>query len=185
MDQNQSSALPAARRSLFDRFAYLLHAIGAALTVLVGGIVVLDAFLRNVVEAPMLGAAELVANAMVLLVFFQVPWVILTRRVLRATLLVDQLPASWARISETVAFLTGALFFFVISLRSIEPALAGFARSEYFGSVLFKIPAWPLRFGTLALWIVSGIACLVVAVRVYRTSAAATQEQIPTGEEAF
>lgn len=142
--------------------------IGAMLTLATATLVFADAFSRNFLSAPLLGTAELAANAMVILLFLQVPHILMHRKLLRVTAFIGVMPRAVQHWSEIVAYLLGGLFFVGLVVFSVEPTVSGLQRGEFFGSVMFKIPAWPLRTTTLLLWAVCAACCFVVAAHLYR-----------------
>lgn len=161
----------------FERLALYLHWLGAVVVLAIAGLSVYDTALRNIANVPLLGTPELVANGLVVLVFCQTPWVILNQKLLRVTILTHALPARLQVHFEAAAYLIGAAFFLAIAWFAFGPAMHSWERGEFFGSVMFRIPAWPIRFGTLVLWLVSAAACFVVIARLY-------QVQTESGAEA-
>jgi len=162
-----------------DRLLLGLHVAGACLVAALTLVIVYDVGGRLLLNRPFAGTAELVGVGLVLLTFLQAPYVIRQRKLLRVTFLLDMLPATVRSWLNAFAYLLGTAFFAAMALTSWEPALAGWASGEFFGNDAFRIAAWPLRFGTLALWVVAALVCLLYAVDGVRGRLGDKDDQLP------
>ncbi|MBL8380285.1 MAG: TRAP transporter small permease [Burkholderiales bacterium] len=156
-----------------------MHKIGALLVVVMAAVIMYDALGRLLFNRPFAGTAELASTAMVVLTFLQVPYVILEKKLLRVTFLFDRVGPTARGALNVFAYLCGTLFFSVLFATSIEPALEGWRIGEYFGSAVFRIPGWPLRFATLFLWLVAALVCLYFLVEALRGRMTEREEQLP------
>lgn len=167
--------------SFIENLARLLHRTGAVLTLLVAALVLLDVIRRNFFGQPFFGTPELVANTMLILVFLQVPYVLISRRLLRVSAIVDRMPVKVGQLSEAMGYLLGAVFFLVLVTFSWNPLIRGLASGEYFGNVMFRIPAWSIRIPAMALWAVCLVCCLVMALRSLKGQAARSAREVRPG----
>ncbi|MDX3906171.1 MAG: TRAP transporter small permease [Pigmentiphaga sp.] len=162
-----------------DRLLLGLHVAGACLVAALTLIIVYDVSGRLLFNRPFAGTAELVGVGLVLLTFLQTPYVIRQRKLLRVTFLLDLLPAMVRSWLNAFTYLLGAAFFIAMAVASWEPAWNGWATDEFFGNDAFRIAAWPLRFGTLALWIVAALVCLLYAIDGVRGRMRDKDDQLP------
>ncbi|GAA4333305.1 hypothetical protein GCM10023144_24440 [Pigmentiphaga soli] len=151
-------------KTCIDRLLLWLHVAGACVVAALTLVIVYDVAGRLLLNRPFAGTAELVGVGLVLLTFLQAPYVIRQRKLLRVTFLLDLLPAGARSGLNALAYALGAAFFAAMAAVSWEPAVAGWSTGEFFGNDAFRIAAWPLRFGTLALWIVAALVCLLYVV---------------------
>lgn len=149
-------------RSL-ERTTRALHAVGAATIALLTVVILYDALGRLLFNRPFPGTTELAANAMVLITFLQVPYAILHRKLLRVTFLLDRVPPGARAALDTLAFGVGAVFFAAIAVVAWAPLAHSVASGEFYGTNAFRIPAWPLRGATFALWLAACLVCLRLA----------------------
>jgi len=143
-----------------DRTLLGLHVAGAIVLVILTLVICCDVAGRLLFDKPFAGSAELVAVGLVLLTFMQAPYVIRERRLLRVTFFLERMPAAVRSLFNAFAYLLGAAFFSAMVLVSREPSLAGWSSGEFFGNDAMRIPAWPLRFGSIVLWVVAALVCI-------------------------
>ena len=137
-----------------------LHVLGAALLLAMAAVILYDVGGRILFNRPFAGTAELVAVCLVLQTYLQMPYVLRHRQLLRVSFFVDRVSPRVRSQLNAFAYLCGAVFLIAIAITSWEPAIRGIATAEFFGNDAFRIAAWPLRFGTIALWVVGGLVCL-------------------------
>jgi TRAP-type C4-dicarboxylate transport system permease small subunit len=156
-----------------------MHRLGAALTVAMMLLVCYDVFARQLFNHPFAGTAELAATALVLIVFLQVPQAIVERKLLRVTFVYERLGTVGRSALNTLAWGAGTIVFTGLALTSWEPLVAGLRSGEFYGMDAFRIPAWPLRIGTLVLWVVAALVCLFLTMKSVQGHETVTEEQLP------
>jgi TRAP-type C4-dicarboxylate transport system permease small subunit len=166
-------------KQLMDRALLGLHVAGACLLIALTAVICYDIAGRLLFNRPFPGTAELASVALVMLTYLQAPYVIRERKLLRVTFFIDRLPPRLRSYFNAFAYLLGGAFFLAMVIASWEPTLAGFAAQEFFGNDAFRIPAWPLRFGTLVLWVVAALVCLGFMFEGLRGRMTAPDEQLP------
>lgn len=137
-----------------------LHVIGATLLAAMVGVICFDVGGRLLFNRPYAGTAELTSAGLVLLTFLQAPYAIRQGKLLRVTFFLELVPPLVRSALEVVAWAIGAAVFVVFALSGWEPAVAGWHTGEFYGNDAFRLPASPLRFGTLVLWIVAAAVCI-------------------------
>lgn len=147
-------------KAWIDRALLGLHVIGAALLAAMVGVVCFDVAGRLLFNRPYAGTAELTSAGLVLLTFLQAPYAMRQGKLLRVTFFLERVPPLARRLLEVLAWSIGAAVFVVFALAGWEPALAGWHSGEFYGNDAFRLPASPLRFGTLVLWIVAAAVCI-------------------------
>lgn len=163
-----------------DRALLGLHVAGAVVLILLTLVICYDVAGRLLLNKPFAGTAELAGVGLVLLTFMQAPYVIRERKLLRVTFFLDRLPPAARSQLNAFTYLLGAAFFIAMVIASWEPSLAGWHSGEFFGNDAFRIPAWPLRFGSIVLWVVAALVCIgFVAEGVRGRMGAQEEEQLP------
>jgi TRAP-type C4-dicarboxylate transport system permease small subunit len=144
-------AAPAARapESAFGR---LVDGLNAAGSVLIGAVMLLmcmDVLLRNLVNRPIDGVAELVATSIVMIVFLQLPATLRHGRMSRADLFIDPFVARRPRAGKRLRALFSAAGIFacgVIAYASWPPFTRAWTDDEFLGvEGMFTFPIWPMR----------------------------------------
>ncbi|MBA3476852.1 MAG: TRAP transporter small permease [Lautropia sp.] len=166
-------------KTLIDRALLGLHVAGACLLIAITGVICYDIGGRLLFNRPFAGTAELASVALVMLTYLQAPYVIRQRKLLRVTFFIDRLPPLVRSCFNAFAYLLGGAFFLAMVVASWEPTLSGFASREFFGNDAFRIPAWPLRFGTLVLWVIATLVCIGFVFDGLRGRMAARDQQLP------
>ncbi|MEJ7932499.1 MFS transporter [Ramlibacter sp. AN1015] len=151
--------------SWIDRAMLALHALGAAVLAAMVAVICYDVLGRLLFNRPFAGTAELTGAGLVLVTFLQAPHVIREGKLLRVTFLVERVPTVLRSALGVLAWSVGAAVFTVFALAGWEPALSGWARGEFYGNDAFRLPASPLRFATLILWILGAAVCIGLAVK--------------------
>jgi TRAP-type C4-dicarboxylate transport system permease small subunit len=106
---------------------------------------------------PLQGAREIVANAVVIIVFLQVGFAVRSGSMLRADFLVNALPSGLRRAMVVAGYLVGAAFFLFLLKAGITPAMRPYTGGEFDGEGALRAPVWPSRFMIL---FGSGLAAL-------------------------
>lgn len=143
-----------------DRALLGLHVLGAVLLAAMVVVILGDVVGRLVWNRPFAGTAELTGAGLVLLTFLQAPHVMREDRLLRVTFFYERVPPLLRSALAVLAWSIGAAVFLSFVVAGWEPALAGWRRGEFYGNDAFRLPAWPLRFGALLLWVVAIAVCL-------------------------
>lgn len=151
-----------------DRALLGLHVLGAALLAAMVAVICYDVVGRLLFNRPFAGTSELAGAGLVLLTFLQAPHVIREGRLLRVTFVLERVPLPVRRVLEVLAWSIGAAVFMVFALAAWEPAISGWRSSEFYGNDAFRLPASPLRFATLVLWIVAAAVCVGLVVEALR-----------------
>ncbi|MES2785320.1 MAG: TRAP transporter small permease [Pseudomonadota bacterium] len=154
--------------SWIDRLLLGLHAIGAVFLAAVVGVICFDVIGRLLFNRPFAGTAELTGAGLVLLTFMQAPHAIREGKLLRVTFFLERVPAAVRHSLSALAWTIGTAIFVTFVLAAWEPALSGWKSGEFYGNDAFRLPAWPLRFGTLLLWVLAAAVCATTAVRAMR-----------------
>jgi len=145
----ESAPAPGAPDSWFGR---LIDALNAAGSVLIGAVMLLmcaDVLLRNLVNRPIDGVAELVATSIVMIVFLQLPATLRHGRMSRADLFIDPFVAKRPRAGKRLRALFSAAGIFacgVIAYASWSPFVRSWTDDEFLGvEGVFTFPIWPMR----------------------------------------
>lgn len=167
-------------KTWIDRALLGLHVAGAAVLAFLTLVICYDVAGRLFFNKPFAGTAELAAVGLVLLTFMQTPYVIRERKLLRVTFFLDRMPPAVRSQFNALTYLLGAAFFIAMVIASWEPSIAGWNSGEFFGNDAFRIPAWPLRFGSIVLWVVAALVCIgFFAEGVRGRLGAREEEQLP------
>ncbi len=103
------------------------------------------------------GTAELARNAIVIIVFLQVPYCVQARGMLQADFLVLVLPARLQRAFQILGYGLGVLFFGALAIGSLEPTHTAWISGSFDGDGALRFPNWPVRLAIL-------LGCLLAAV---------------------
>jgi TRAP-type C4-dicarboxylate transport system permease small subunit len=133
-------------------FGRLIDALNAAGSVLIGAVMLLmcaDVLVRNLVNRPIDGVAELVATSIVMIVFLQLPATLRHGRMSRADLFIDPYMRRRPRAGRRLRALFSAAGIFacgIIAYASWRPLLRSWTDDEYLGvEGVFTFPIWPMR----------------------------------------
>lgn len=144
----EAAAPAAAPGSLFGR---LVDGLNAAGSVLIGAIMLLmcaDVLLRDVINYPIDGVAELVAASIIVIVFLQLPATLRHGRMSRADLFIDPFIARRPRAGKRLRALfslAGVFACGVIAYASWPILARAWTDSEFFGvEGVFTFPTWPM-----------------------------------------
>jgi TRAP-type C4-dicarboxylate transport system permease small subunit len=95
------------------------------------------------------GTAEIARNSIVMIVFMQLPYCVLSKGMLQADFLVHWLPPGLQRGLRGAGYVGGALLFAALAVGSWHPALEAWLRASFDGEGAFRMPIWPVRFTIL------------------------------------
>jgi TRAP-type C4-dicarboxylate transport system permease small subunit len=155
-------------KSWIDRALLGLHMLGAALLAAMVGVICYDVLGRLLFNRPFAGTAELTGAGLVLLTFLQAPHAIREGKLLRVTFVLERVPPGLRHALSALAWAVGAAVFVVFALAGWAPALEGWHSGEFYGNDAFRLPAAPLRFATLVLWLLGAAVCIGFVVEALR-----------------
>ena len=135
------------------RMSRRLNIAAAAWMAALGVLIVVDVTGRALFNRPITGVPEIVAASIVGIAFLQLPYSILSRMMIRTTVLRDALGPAARRSLEILNALLGFGFFALLAYASWEPMLTSWEHLEYEGSEAFQVPVYPVR----AVVVASGI----------------------------
>jgi TRAP-type C4-dicarboxylate transport system permease small subunit len=126
-----------------------LNAIGSLLIAAVMLMMCADVLMRNLLNKPIDGVAEMVAMSIVVIVFLQLPGTLRHGRMSRADLFIDPFiakrPAAGKRLRALYS-LVGIFACSVIAYASWPPLVRAFNNNEFLGiEGVFTFPMWPMR----------------------------------------
>jgi len=145
----ESGSPAGAPRSWFGR---LIDSLNAAGSVVIGAIMVLmcaDVLLRNLLNRPIEGVAELVATSIIVIVFLQLPSTLRHGRMARADLFIDPFIQTRPRAGKRLRalFSLAGVFACAVIVYASWPMLARAWRDNEFLGIegVFSFPIWPMR----------------------------------------
>jgi len=127
------------------RAARLLNLWAAAWMALLGVLIIVDVTGRAIANLPIAGVPEIVAASIVGIAFLQLPYAVLSRMMLRTTVLRDALGPASRRAVETFAAGVGVVFFALLAFAAWEPMVTSLATLEYEGGEGFHVPVYPIH----------------------------------------
>lgn len=161
-------------RRAVDRFgegvAALTGFVGAAASIWIFCLMLLicaDIFGRTVLNSPVQGVSEIVANSIVAIAFLQVAHALIAGRMMRTDVLLGRLETErpFAAAAIGAVFHLAGVFVFATIAKGVWPKLAdAWTENEFFGAQgVFTAPVWPIK---VCLFGGSLLACLAFASRV-------------------
>ena len=165
---------PAAPSSLFG---WLVDGLNAAGSVVIGLVMLLmcaDVLLRNLINHPLDGVAELVATSIVVIVFLQLPGTLRHGRMSRADLFIDPFiqrrPRAGKRLRALFS-LAGVFACGVIAYATWPLLVRAWNDSEFFGvEGVFTFPTWPMRAVVLLGAVLAALQYVLLAKQDWRES---------------
>lgn len=165
---------PAAPSSLFG---WLVDGLNAAGSVVIGLVMLLmcaDVLLRNLLNHPLDGVAELVATSIVVIVFLQLPGTLRHGRMSRADLFIDPFiqrrPRAGKRLRALFS-LAGIFACGVIAYATWPLLVRAWNDSEFFGvEGVFTFPTWPMRAVVLLGAVLAALQYVLLAKQDWRES---------------
>jgi TRAP-type mannitol/chloroaromatic compound transport system permease small subunit len=133
-------------------FGHLVDGLNAVGSVLIAAVMLLmcaDVLMRNLLNKPIDGVAEMVAMSIVVIVFLQLPGTLRHGRMSRADLFIDPFvarrPAAGKRL-RGLYMLVGIFACGLIAYASWPPLLRAWNNNEFLGiEGVFTFPTWPMR----------------------------------------
>lgn len=168
----EATLIPAAPTSLFGK---LVDGLNAAGSVVIGAVMVLmctDVLMRNLLNQPLDGVAEMVAASIIIIVFLQLPSTLRHGRMSRADLFIDPFiqkrPVAGRRL-RAVFSLFGIFACGVIAYATWPLLAKAWVDSEFFGiQGVFTMPVWPMRAVVLLGAALAAVQYALLAVEDFR-----------------
>lgn len=107
--------------------------------------ILVEVVARNILNIPIIGLKEIVANSIVIIAFLQLPYTVRIRAMLRADMINNFMSARGADYLERFAFLLGAVLFAAVAYAGWGPMMRAWASLEYEGEGGFRVPVYPVR----------------------------------------
>ncbi len=130
---------------ILDRIAQAMKLIAAVWLFLLSVFILIEVVARGVLNIPIIGLKEIVANSIVIIAFLQLPYTVRIRGMLRADLIDNLLGPNLAGYFERAAFLLGAILFAAVAYSGWTPMLRAWASLEYEGEGGMRVPTYPVR----------------------------------------
>ncbi|MBX3653064.1 MAG: TRAP transporter small permease [Ramlibacter sp.] len=145
----EAAPAPSAPTSPFGRLVDGLNAFGSVVIGLVMLLMCADVLMRNLLNRPIDGVAELVATSIVVIVFLQLPGTLRHGRMSRADLFIDPFimrrPRAGLRLRALFSA-AGVLACAVIAYATWPMLAKAWVGSEFLGvEGVFTFPVWPMR----------------------------------------
>jgi TRAP-type C4-dicarboxylate transport system permease small subunit len=109
-------------------------------------LIVADIIGNNVVGRAIPGVRELVITSIVMIVYLQLGYAIRSHCMLRADSFLMAMPLPVRRVMLAIGYALGAVFFTIVLLGTIDPALWAWRTGEFWGEGALRVPVWPARF---------------------------------------
>lgn len=126
-----------------------------------------DIFGRTVLNTPLQGVSEIVANSIVAIVFLQAAHALMSGRMTRTDILIGWLEAErpFAASLIRIVFHLAGIFVFAVIAAGTWPKLAdAWIENEFFGAQgVFTAPVWPIK---ACLFAGSLLTCLAFSIQV-------------------
>lgn len=110
------------------------------------------------------GAAEYIRNALIVIVFLQLPYAVRIRSMLSVDILVGSLPRRTVVPISVFGCLLGICFFGAVAAGAFGPAVDAWVDGEYEGEGVVDVPAWPAKFSIV---VGCGLATFYYLVRIF------------------
>lgn len=129
----------------FDSMTRVCGTVAAFWALLLAFVIAADITARTVLNAPMIGVPELVANCIVSIVFLQLPYAIYRGAHLRTTVIYQNTPEIVQRLIDCIAYSFGIMFFVGVAWGGWEDMIIGWEVDEREGEGSIRIPVAPIR----------------------------------------
>jgi TRAP-type C4-dicarboxylate transport system permease small subunit len=148
------------------RLNYALHYLAAVGIFFLALLILADVLGRELMNHPVVGTPELIANSIVVIAFLQVSHSIRIGGVLRASVIDEYLPPVPRRFLLALGSLAGAVLFIIVAHAAFEPMMAAWRNNEYAGvEGLITFPIYPVRAAIFTGSILAAINYLLRAAR--------------------
>lgn len=123
----------------------VLKYVAAFLLLVVAVLIAFDVVMRFVLNKPVIGIAEIVANGIVIIAFLQLSYAVRIGGMLRSELLLNLLGPKGKAGLEALVALLGGLLFGLIAWASWSPMMRAISTLEFEGHASFQVPVWPVK----------------------------------------
>ena len=124
---------------------------------------------RNILNIPIVGLKEIIANSIVIIAFLQLPYTVRIRAMLRADIIDNVVGPRIAGYLERGSFLLGAALFAAVAYAGWEPMIRAWESLEYEGEGGFRVPTYPVRTIIVIGGALGALNFLLLALRGHRT----------------
>lgn len=131
--------------TVLDKIARGMKLVAAIWLFALSIFILVEVVARGVLNIPIIGLKEVVANSIVIIAFLQLPYTVRIRAMLRADIIDSVVGKTAASRLERVAFLLGAILFAAVAYAGWEPMMRAWATLEYEGEGGFRVPTYPVR----------------------------------------
>ncbi|MEW5420778.1 TRAP transporter small permease [Amorphus sp. 3PC139-8] len=143
----------------------ILKYVASVLLILVAILITVDVVMRFILNMPIIGIAEIVANGIVVIAFLQLGYAVRIGGMLRSELLPTRLGPRGRVVLEAVVSSLGLLLFALIAWASWEPMMRAIAVHEFEGHAAFQVPTWPLKSVIVVCSILAAFNYLLIVLR--------------------
>ncbi|MDM7943125.1 MAG: TRAP transporter small permease [Hydrogenophaga sp.] len=163
--------------SAFGRLVDGLNAFGSVVIGMVMVLMVVDVLMRNLLNQPIDGVAELVATSIVVIVFLQLPATLRHGRMSRADLFIDPFILQRPRAGKRLRAVFSVVGFFacgVIAWATWPLLSRAWGNDEFLGiEGIFTFPTWPMRLVVLCGAALAALQYVLLAIEDWRAAGAA------------
>ena len=138
-------------------------------------IFILIEVLARAVNVPITGLKEIVANSIVLIAFFQLPYTVRIGGMLRAEVIESLVGPKTSDALLRIAYLLGAILFGLVAYAGWEPMIRAWATGEYEGEGGLRVVTYPVR---IAIVFCSALGALNFLLLVFRRSPVLDEEPV-------
>lgn len=149
-----------------ERLANVILHLGVIIVVGVGVLIISDVIGRSWLGKPIIGTVELARNALVWIIFCQVPATILSGKMLRVVAIYSRLSPRWQQAIEALAASMALVLFLALIQYMWHPMLQAFEIGEADGGGALRTPMGPIRLGLIFLWFVCACSSALLLARV-------------------
>jgi len=94
--------------------------------------------MRAFINKPLIGVAEIIANSIVIIAFFQIAYTTSIGGMIRSEYFVKKAPYNLSCFLEIYSCVLGIIFFGLIAYASFEPTVNAYVRNEFEGHASFR-----------------------------------------------
>lgn len=123
------------------------------------------------------GTAEIARNSIVMIVFLQLPYCVLSKGMLQADFLVHWLPFDTQKWLRAGGYVCGALLFAGLAAGSWHPTVEAWMKQSFDGEGAFRMPIWPVRLCILFGCGLTAACYLALVIQELRGQTSALAEQ--------
>jgi TRAP-type C4-dicarboxylate transport system permease small subunit len=145
-----------------------LLVIAAVLAFALSFVIVADVIGRTVFNSPLKGTPEIVASALVIILFLQAPYAVVSGGMINVNFLLTLMPRRVQRCIMGAGALLGTAFFAFVAFGAIEPAIYSWTSNEFEGEGALHVAAWPARFIVVVGAALTALSYLLVAIDHFR-----------------